>query len=199
MNLRLPTSEEMALVSSGSLAAGTRELPAGVHRQYTILDIDPQKRRVTVHVREAIGDLIFAEVRRTELGGESSVKMAWSPTPMRFPPNARNTLALDNAMSAFRAGDRRRSAEILRQIPSLTGPARRLMIDVLAPDPEQLVTFIGKPETTEELVALVDALLSTGRVVQARSAMNEHKDRLGMSTDVVRELEARLLFKEARS
>ena len=59
MPLRLPTKEEFALVSAGSLAAGSRELPAGVERQYTLLRFESDARRLRVHVREAISGLVF--------------------------------------------------------------------------------------------------------------------------------------------
>ena len=71
LQLRLPTAEEMAVVSVGSIAAGGRALPVGVHRQYNVMALDVPKRSVRVFVRESVTDLVFTSSPRAEFGGNA--------------------------------------------------------------------------------------------------------------------------------
>ena len=49
--VHLPGEEGMAVVSAGSLCAGNRALPAGVNRQYNLIEIADDLSSVRVHVR----------------------------------------------------------------------------------------------------------------------------------------------------
>jgi Calcineurin-like phosphoesterase len=50
--IHLNESQAMAVVSAGSLCAGSNELPRGVNRQYNLIVIEDDMRRARVHVRE---------------------------------------------------------------------------------------------------------------------------------------------------
>lgn len=198
MTLKLPTEEELALVSAGSLAAGRRELPVGVHRQYSLLQIDPAKRQLRVHVREAISDLIFAASARTELGGNSYVDLRWSPTPRSPAGTAAVIAAVDDAYRAFAGRDPRRAWELLQGLPPQGGPARRLLLDVLT-DLEEwdaLIEAIGAPTTQEELMLLVRALCNVGSPQKARESLETNAEVLQLAPDLKAQLEARISIKE---
>ena len=201
MTLKLPTSEELALVSAGSLAAGRRELPVGVHRQYSLLQIEPSECRLRVHVREAISDLIFAANSRTELGGQSYVDLTWSPTP---PSRARTTAfvaAVDDAYQALAERNPGRAWEILRGLPELKGSARRLVIAVLREleNWDEIVSTIGTPATQEELMDLVGALCHLGLPRKARQSLDAYAVELNLAPDLRAQLDARISITEVKS
>lgn len=199
MTLKLPTKEELALVSAGSLAAGHRELPAGVNRQYSLLQIQPAERQLRVHVREAISDLVFAASTRTELGGNSYVDLTWSPTPASPARTMAIIAAVDDAYRAFAERDLRRAREILRSLPPQDGPARRLRIDVLAEleDWDEVIDAVGEPTTQEELIVLVDAFCHLGSSQQARESVQAYAEVLQLAPDIAVQLEARISIKES--
>ena len=65
---QIPGETEMALVSAGSLCAGSKELPRGVNRQYNMVVISDDYSEVRVHVREmARGDHFAASSRVSRL------------------------------------------------------------------------------------------------------------------------------------
>jgi hypothetical protein len=199
MTLRLPTKEELALVSAGSLAAGSRELPTGINRQYTVLGVDPAGHQMRVHVREAIGDLIFAASPRTEFGGESFMDVRWSATPAFPGRSSAITSAVDDAYAAYAAGDLRTALERLHMVPPQRGPARRLLFEVLQGlgDWDGLRVAIGTPETQDELMVLIEVLCQLNMMQEARRELGEHSARLNVPAPVLRQLETRIDVKES--
>jgi hypothetical protein len=199
MTLKLPTQEEFVLVSAGSLAAGRRELPPGVNRQYSLLEIRPASRQLRVHVREAISDLIFAASARTELGGHDHVDLTWSPTPPSPARTAAITAAIDDAYRAFAEHDLPRALGLLSTVPAQGGPARKLRIEVLSglEDWEEVNKTIGEPTSQEELMILVDALCRLGSQGEARETVQRYAGAVRLGSDLKLELEARISITES--
>src|SRR5207249_10053035 len=84
------TSEEhqLALVSAGSLCAGSVELPTGFFRQYNVVEIADNYRSARVHVREMLVRGVFSAGRLVALGGRSFTDIGWSPPPRNLLVNA---------------------------------------------------------------------------------------------------------------
>ncbi len=196
--LRLPTSEQMALVAAGSLCVGHRELPVGINRQYNLLDIDLSIDSIRVHLREAIGELIFAEGRRVENGYEDPVEIGWTPAPARGTGVALQVAQLDRAFDAYGRKDLRTAAEILEVLPSADSTARRLRIQVLTElgDYAKLVDELANPRDPDEAIALVDVLLRLGEYDKARQALRDGAERFGMTRDIRVQVETRITVQE---
>ena len=71
----------MAVMGAGSLCGGPHELPTGVNRQYSIIEISNTYNEASLHVREMFTHGIFSRGRLAALGGASHVDMEWSKTP----------------------------------------------------------------------------------------------------------------------
>lgn len=194
MTLRLPTAEEMALVSAGSLCVGPGGLAPGVHRQYNILDVQPARSSVRVHIRQAIGPLIFAESRRIELGNEEYVDLSWTHASASKPRVSEETRKLDEAFRAYAEKHLERAAEILSDVSAGSGPARTLKIQVLMDlrRDAELLDLLQEPRTADELMILTDALCHVRQYQRAREAALEGADRFALSADLWAQIEARI-------
>jgi hypothetical protein len=199
--LRLPTTEEMALVSAGSLCAGHRDLPPGVNRQYNILSVSPPTRKARLHIREAIGEsLIYASSLRTEFGGQDSIDLTWTSNPGPAVPISQQTAELDEAYRAYGERDFSQAAEILSRLPTDNGRVKQLKIEVLRKLGRngELADLVNEPENADELIVLVDALCQVGQYEDARQALARHAGALGLQDDLLAHIEAKILVAEMR-
>ena len=71
----------MGITSTGSLCAANNQLPAGVTRQYNMVEVDSEYTKARVHVREMRVPEIFGPGRFSELDGWSFTDVAWSQAP----------------------------------------------------------------------------------------------------------------------
>jgi hypothetical protein len=194
MTLKLPTAEEMALISAGSLCVGPRELPPGVHRQYSVLDLQPSRNVVRVHIREAIGPLIYAESKRIELGNKDSVELSWTTTSTSRPRMTEETEMLDEAFRAYAEKDLEKAAQILAGLSVGSGPGRALKIQVLT-DLErrsELIDLLQEPRSADELMVLIEAVCGVRSYQRARDVLREGSERFGLSPDISAQIEAKI-------
>jgi hypothetical protein len=196
MTLRLPTEEQMAIVSTGSVAAGRWALPLGVGRQYNLIDLQPAKRQLRVYIREAVTDLIFVAAQRAELGGEQHLDLTWSPTPA-FAPRV-SVVALDDAFSAYAEKDFRKVLEILEEHQLDGDAARKLRIETLVALDEhaELIELLNDPKSADELMILVASHSSLGATAATREHVLHVAANLGLATALRDELALRLKLAE---
>lgn len=199
--LRLPTTEEMALVSAGSLCVGHRELPLGVNRQYNILSVSPPARTARLHIREAVGEsLIYASSSRTEFGGQDSIEVTWTSTPRPAVPITQQTAELDEAYRAYGERDFSKAADILSRLPTDDGRVKQLKIEVLRQlgRDTELADLVSTPGNADELIVLVDALCQVAQYEDARQALAQHAGALGLPADLRAQIEAKISVAEMR-
>jgi 3',5'-cyclic AMP phosphodiesterase CpdA len=190
--VHLPEEERMAVVSAGSLCAGHYGLPAGVNRQYNLLEIADSLALVRVHVREMAISTNFAPARRPEFGFKSYVDLEWTLPA----PSARATIEREQrlVLDAERALGERRNEEawdILKTVDRPPGSySRRLLVRSLSDEQrwQELVDEVGEPTSIEELVAVVMARAELGDPDDALTFMDVHAERLQLPAPTVREL-----------
>lgn len=194
--IHLPDEERMAVVSAGSLCAGPRELPAGVNRQYNVVELADDLRSARVHVREMAIATNFAPARRNEFGGKSYVDLEW-----RLPRVAANAAAererqlILAAEAALAAGDNQQGLSILEALsPPLQPYARQLLLETLRDLRrwKEIVNRFSDPITIDELVAVTRALAEVTDLQDAEQFLANHAKRLDLPEPIERDVRAAL-------
>ncbi len=178
--VHLDESRSMSVVSAGSLCAGARELPRGVNRQYNIIVIEDDFLRGRVHVRE-MGEGEQFSRKRNGAFLNGYVEISWQPKTDVMgrerdaqSDNSRRTVMA--AEAAFKQGNPEQAVDLLRSVDtSAPGYARKLMTDALLSfsDWRQLASLLQSPQTVEESVLLVSALVESGDLEGAQDKLGE--------------------------
>jgi hypothetical protein len=180
--IRLPGPETMALVSAGSLCAGSRELPRGVDRQYNLIEISDELTSATIHVREVASSMNFAPRRCAEFGGESFVELTWqlAANAAGVTPNygqTRRTRAVLDAEAAFKNGRFPEVSAILGpHAPELDTYGRRLLLTATLEEGRftDAIDYATPPRSIDELTVLVKAYVRLRQFPAARQALADH-------------------------
>ena len=197
--VRVPGEPEMAVVSAGSLCAGARELPRGVNRQYNVVVVSDDYDTADVHVREMTRGNHF-----TPSGGASGfanglVQLRLSSPDANGGPRididrARRSERIIEAESHLRSGRPAGAFGILSGIDCGDEPyARRLLIQAAEQSErwEELAVVLSDPESGDERIQLLEALIRLGRIDDAMAHLRE-PDRPPLAEHVRRELQDRL-------
>jgi hypothetical protein len=75
-------SQQMVLLSAGTLRADLWQLPIGSAWQYNIIELHEDQPRARVHVREMKTMGIFDQGRLPRYGGKSYADVEWTPEPL---------------------------------------------------------------------------------------------------------------------
>ncbi|MCK1496080.1 metallophosphoesterase [Bradyrhizobium sp. 188] len=177
--VHLDKGRSMAVVSAGSLCAGARELPRGVNRQYNLIVLEDDFLHGRVHVRE-MGEGEQFSRKRNGAFLDGFVDIAWQAKTdvmgRKVDAQAENARrAIMSAETALRERKPNAAVHALQSVDTATlGYARKLMIDALLaiPDWSGLVTLLHTPETIEESVILVSALIEAGDLVGAQIGLD---------------------------
>lgn len=181
--VHLNEGRSMAVVSTGSLCAGAKELPRGVNRQYNLVVIDDDFLRGRVHVRE-MGEGEQFTRKRNGAFLEGFVEISWQPPTdimgRKIDAHAANTRrAVSNAEAAIREGKPLAAVRALNDVDiSPSTYARKLMVDALLAlsDWPRLASILQTPSTVEESVILVSALTQSGDLEKAQTRLNAATD-----------------------
>ena len=171
--VRLPNRTSMVVAGAGSLAVGDRELPMGEHRQFNVVDIDPDNSSVTVHVREMSPAGVFTGSHRSDFGGNSFITLDL-PLSAARPTKATTIQYLDNAMTAVATGQYERALELLPEIgPSRSDEKRQVKIKALEGlgQNEELIRLLDPPRTADEVTKIISLLLDTNRFDEAKALL----------------------------
>lgn len=202
--VHLDQSRAMAVVGAGSLCAGAKELPRGENRQYNLVVIDDNFLSGRVHVREmGDGEQFYRKRNGPFLNG--FLEISWQPPNESLGTaldsrenNMRSAIdAAENALKTNRPSD---AAEILEKVDTAAHPyARRLKMSALLSLEEwnQLIVLLQIPETGEELVTLITALIACGEFddAEARLATANELDP-GTRASLQERLEAKKLMRQ---
>ena len=176
-------AQKIAVISAGSLCAGSRELPRGVNRQYNLMVINDDYRSARLHVREMVEGNHFA-AKRSGAYVEGYVSIDWQP-PLDLagrPVDADagdERRAVDLAEASFDRNDPAAALNILLTLKLKPGSyARQLAMRaaVEASDSEAIVRIAGIPTTSAEAVHLITALERLGRFAEAKTALQTSQE-----------------------
>ena len=158
--IHIPVQEPMLVVSAGSLGAGPRDLPAGVNRQYNVIELDDTFAKARVHVREIAMSSVFGPARRTELGGHSYVDFELRKPAHTTSSDGRQVTAVQDAERCMVGRDYSGAVSALEGWSVDGGYPRALMVDALSKGRlwDRAASLLHQPTTIAELVLLVDAL-----------------------------------------
>lgn len=191
----------MVIASAGSLCAGHKELPTGALRGYSIVEVRDDYAGARVHVREMKVANLFSRATLRDFAGRSYVDLDWT-MPVDAAGRAEDPMAtersrlLDAAEQALRANNDPASAvSLLEQLDLAEGSyERRLLVEAARAtgDPEQLIRAVRRPDTIEELIWLVDALIKVGAARAAQDALEEYGNRLNLPGPLRADLESKM-------
>jgi hypothetical protein len=192
----LPEEERMAVVSAGSLCAGASGLPVGVNRQYNLIEIADDLQSARIHVREMAVATNFAPARRPDMGFSTFAELSWAlpagSGQRRAEHEQRLILDAERAIAEQRYGDAEQTLE--RVTRPLVGYARSLMVVALSEQAawDRLAEELAEPQSIEELVLGVGALLRSRAHEQAERYLEANRERLEFPEANVLELEGRI-------
>ena len=182
--VHLSESRSIAVVSAGSLCAGSRELPRGVNRQYNLVVIEDNLYRARVHVREMVEGEQFSRKNTgafsqgfAEIDWQASTDVMGRVIDVRGENDRR---AILQAEEALHTGNPRKAIELLKGVElSPASHARKIFIQAalkVEDWPMLIATTIGQPQSTEEAVLLVSALIKTNALDSAEDILSNHSD-----------------------
>ena len=167
-------SVSIGVASAGSLCAGVRELPRGVNRQYNLIVIDDVLRRARVHVREMCDGEQFSAKRNgaflegfSELTWQVAKDVAGRPIDSVKANASAAIFQAEEALNSGRLDDAIRALSNMELTPG--SYQRKLAINAFQRSSQwqSLVNAIATPETVEEAVFLVKALIELDELEKA--------------------------------
>jgi Calcineurin-like phosphoesterase len=181
-SIHLPDKEKMAVVSAGSVCAGSRELPRGINRQYNVLVLEDEFQTARVHVREMTngghfaqktsGDFLFGYVS-LNLGDEKVLKRHATPL------GKSEVSAIFEAEGAIKNGKANDALIALNRVKDRSnGYRHRLSIEanqILGNWPE-LLNEIGTPVNESELNIAIEANLKLPNLERAQNLFDEYNN-----------------------
>lgn len=184
--IRLSGEKRMAIVSSGSLAAGDGDLPTGVNRQYNVLRINDDFASGELFVREMAVRGIFGDGRLPSLGGSSSCSLDWTTAVIAAMPAAAAVADVERIEQLLNANDYIAAADALAGAIIPDHYKRQLMVRALrgAQRWDGLISYFSAPATPEELTAVVEAAIKlrrwdvAGQVLDQAQTSGDHPDLL---------------------
>ena len=164
----------MPVVASGSLCAGSHDLPTGYRRQYNIVEIDDLKSKARIHVREWIDNEIWIGPKLQDFGGKSyfDVELPILSIALHekvaFPVSV--SQSIEQAEAAVKARRYTKAISLLKDVPHSIPLVRKLLLEAFHEEGlwNELTDLIGNPENSEELALVVDALSKLGQFDKAR-------------------------------
>ena len=177
--VHLDQSQSMAVVSAGSLCAGTKEMPRGVNRQYNLIVIGDDFIHAQIHVREMAEGEQFTR-KRNGAFPEGFVEVGWQPPTNIMggefdaqEDNARR--ATIDAEAALRDGRPYDAVQALNGVDvSSASHARKILINALLAQEDwpRLTAFLQSTDTVEEAVILILALVEVNNLDDAQTRLN---------------------------
>lgn len=198
--VHLSETQSMAVISAGSLCAGTKDLPRGVNRQYNVIVIEDDFKSARIHVREMVEGEQFTR-KNSGAFSQGFVKVNWHTTTdimgrvvdVKRENIQRTILQAEIALHAGRPAD---AIELLENIElSPDSYPRKIAIQALLKldDPKLLVQKMGRPHSIEEAVLFASALIRINSLGAARAIL---ADWAGIDSATRRDLECQIQARE---
>jgi hypothetical protein len=181
--VHLSEAQPMAVISAGSLCAGSHELPRGVNRQYNLIVVEDDYRRARVHVREMVEGGQFSRKNGgafsqgfVEVGWHANTDFAGRAIDAGAENERRAILA---AEEAAHLRDPKRALELLDRVDlASSSHARHVAVQAALKleDWPRLVSILDSPQSIEEAVILITALTNIGALDRASARLAKHND-----------------------
>jgi len=198
--IHLPEQQAMAVVSAGSLCAGSRELPRGTDRQYNVIVINDDFLGARVHVREMQRGHQFGRCLRGAFALSGSLSLEWQRPTDAFgrpidPVSVQARESVLRAEALLRSGDAASAFQLLESVESSPGSlARSLIIEAARATQrwDSIITLLHEPTNADELVALVEAQVSQRQTAAAMEVLAKYSERLALPVSIRDELSQRI-------
>ena len=179
--VHVPGECEIALVSAGSLCAGSKELPRGVDRQYNVVVLSDDYSEARVHVREMTRGNHFAASSGVSRFDDGMVRMRLMPAdrsaaPFLMSDELRNSDLILSAETELRSGRPEKALEILHTADCQKDPYGRTLLIQAAEKLgrwDEVALVLASPQTADERVRLVEALARSGSTDEAMRRLEE--------------------------
>lgn len=189
----LQNDEKMVIISAGSLTAGKSELPSGYNRQYNILELNLEMRKIRVHIREMVSSGVFSKGRHTFMGGLSFVDFEWSEFKetelINLGSSGGKRLAdLEHVEELIHIGKFAVALSIIKTLNmEKEAYIRGLAITCLEGLQQwgKLTEFIESPKNLEEFSSLFKGLLKTSRLEDAEKLLSEDLIQLHFPDNII--------------
>ncbi|AMV48247.1 metallophosphoesterase family protein [Paraburkholderia caribensis] len=203
-SIHLPEELSMAISSTGSLCAGTRELPQGTNREYNVVVIDEAYSSARVHVREMTQGNHFGRCGRGIFRVDGFAELKWQLPPARAggpPMNESQAIAgvVLKAEEALRTGNAAHAVELLEGVHvPLTGHARNLFIEAARQQGQwgKLIALLQPPKNIAEFVELFGALLAEQKLNTAAQLLERGLE-YNLDASLVASLQSRLQMRKS--
>ena len=199
----LPEEERMAVVSAGSLCAGTTDRPTGVNRQYNIIQLDDDLAGARIHIREMTVATVFGPAMRAELGGKGYADLSWNSEAFRRQAaTARVSNNMTRVSIAERAWKEGRPAEAKEILLGLEREAisyqRSLLLNILEENADwaEIVLQVPEPLDISELTLLTKAHVERHNFVDARKILDRWADPMSLPQPQRNDLDALINARE---
>ena len=197
----------MAVVGTGSLCAGPKELPTGFYRQYTVIELADNLQSARVHVRQMETAQLFSRAHLNSVGGRSYVDLEWE-IPKEIAARLAATAPTPHAQVIIEA---ERSVKNQR-FPDAVSLLEPLMVDlerygrtvffeaaVGAGRWDLIIKHGHSPQSIQELMNLVEAYDQTHQVQRGKEALALYGEALKMPEAMTKELQKRLVIREMQT
>lgn len=200
----LPDKETMAIISAGSLCAGSNELPTGCYRQYNIIEFSENLQSLRVHVRQMETAQLFSKAHISGVGGLSYVDMEWQQPKetvrkLHLEKQSFNSDAVLEAEKFLKTNQSDKAVTILEATVHQLGVyGRSIFFDAAVKIKRwDLVIKYGlPPQSIDELTTLIEAYDQTYQIDIAKSTLNHYAPLVNLPEACARDLHQRLLTRE---
>jgi hypothetical protein len=188
----------MAIVSTGSLCAGKRELPPGRLRGFNFIRVEATQRKATV---SSLAMDLEARVQPEYAfnGGSSDRTISWTANDVDSQA-AEFRKVMDAAESSFKSGDHEAAVRLLQP--------RRAMLDTYgsailfesileSDDPGRAVEILGESLSAAQATRVVGRMIELGRTTEAASLLDRYGEQ--MVSDAVTNFRLRIKIDPRRA
>jgi hypothetical protein len=203
----LPDKNTMAIISAGSLCAGSKELPTGFYRQYNVIELADDLQSARVHVRQMETAQFFSRAHLSSVGGLSYVDLQWEKPKeieARIKAAGHNPYTKEILEAEFFLKNKKsiEAVSILEPLILKLGSYGRTVFFEAAVDAQRwdlIIRTATPPQSIKELISLVQAYDQTNKPQVGKDALALYGPTLRMSEAMGNELRKRLEIREIQN
>jgi hypothetical protein len=178
--VHVPEREKMAVISAGSVCAGTGDLPRGANRQYNVITLEKNFSNVNVQVREMTNGGHFTRKQSGEFVlGHVTLELSKSTSTLSNPLSKQDQPHIFAAEVALKSGDMTKASSELKKVADKSNAYYRELqyqVHQALDDWEKIIETFNRPLSAKEVVLLIEALLRTHDHLGAESTLAAFRD-----------------------
>ena len=170
-------NRKLTVLGAGTLCGGPGALPTGQSRSYNILQINTDTYAATLHLRQ-MKNLDFSSPiwgpGALPFSTERFVEFTVDPPPDRIDQDSQIPVSVSEAESHFARGEYAAAVRLLAPLASRNDIARRLLLEcyVKQNSNKEIITEFYPPQSTAEIIYVVDALWEQKDITRLREMLN---------------------------